>query len=100
MKFYSDKLNKMFDTEKACSEAEKEYDLQKAEAETKKKALAAERASRAKEIDALRDEVVKAQKAYTEKLREFVKDYGSYHNTYTYKDNDNFFNLFNLLDWF
>lgn len=98
MKFYSEKLNKMFDSEEACSEAEKEHDRLIDEAEAKKKALAAERASRAKEIEKLRDAAVAAEKAYTEKLREFVKDYGSYHNTF--KDSDPLFGFLNLLDWF
>ena len=43
MKFYSEKLNKVFDTEEACAEAESAQEKAVAEAEAKKKALAEER---------------------------------------------------------
>lgn len=95
MKFYSEKLNKVFDTEQACVEAESAHDKAIAEAEAKKKALVEERATRAKEVEDLYKAAVEAKKAYDEKLRAFLKDYGSFHATF--KNVDPFFSL---LDWF
>ena len=95
MKFYSEKLNKVFDTEQACVEAESAHDQAIAEAEAKKKALVEERATRAKEVEDLYKAAVEAKKAYDEKLRAFLKDYGSFHATF--KNVDPFFSL---LDWF
>lgn len=95
MKFYSEKLNKVFDTEQACVEAESAHDKAIAEAEAKKKALVEERATRAKEVEDLYKAAVEAKKAYDEKLRAFLKDYGSFHATF--KNVDPFFTLF---DWF
>lgn len=90
MKYYSEKLKKLFDTEKELSSAEKEFT--KVE-EERQKVLDAKRA-RAKEVD-------DAYKAYANKVKEaelenkrlyneylklrnkFVSDYGSYHMSYT-----------------
>lgn len=81
MKFYSEKLNQLFDTDKACAEAEAAHDKAVAEAEAKKKALAEERAARAKKVEDLYTAFLEARKAYDEELKKFVKDYGSYHTT-------------------
>lgn len=82
VRFYSDKLNQFFETAEACAEAEEAHDKAIAEAEVKKKALAEARAERAKEIDRLYEEMIKAQKAHAKAVNDFVKDYGSYHKTY------------------
>lgn len=82
MKYFSEKLNKLFETAEACAEAEEAHDKAIAEAEAKKKALAETRAERAKEIDRLYEEMIKAQKAHAKAVNDFVKDYGSYHKTY------------------
>ena len=95
MKFYSEKLNKLFDTEDACAEAEDAHAKAVAEAEAKKKALADERATRAKEVEELYKAAVEAKKAYDAKLQAFLKDYGSFHATFRNVDP-----FFTLLDWF
>ena len=95
MKFYSEKLNKLFDSEKACAEAEVAHDKAVAEAEAKKKALSDERANRAKKVDDLYKHAVEAKKAYDAELQAFLKDYGSFHATF--KTTDPFFGIF---DWF
>ena len=95
MKFYSEKLDKLFDTQELCAEAEEAHEKALAEAENKKLKLAEERANRAKEVEELYKAAVEAKKAYDEKLREFLKDYGSFHATF--KNVDPFFSLF---DWF
>ena len=95
MKFYSEKLDKLFDTQELCAKAEEAHEKALAEAENKKLKLAEERTNRAKEVEDLYKAAVEAKKAYDEKLREFLKDYGSFHATF--KNVDPFFSLF---DWF
>ena len=68
MKYYSDKLNKVFDTVDALESAELEY-TKKQDEELRKKQ---ERKERAKEVD-------EAFKNYQKLLSAFIKDYGSYH---------------------
>lgn len=90
MKFYSDVTKQFYDTEKACLEAEfkvkekqnREKILrEKAERERKEKqeALAAERKTRAAEVEDARKAMVTAQHKYSEVLEAFIKAYGSYH---------------------
>ena len=86
MKFYSEKLNKLFETEKECAEAEDAHEKALAEAEAKKKALAEERASRAKEVEDAYKAVLEAKKLYNEKLDAFLRDYKQFHMTVTSQD--------------
>ena len=90
MKFYSDVTKQFYDTEKACLEAEfkvkekqnREKILrEKAERERKEKqeAFAAERKTRAQEVEDARKAMVAAQHKYSEVLEAFIKTYGSYH---------------------
>lgn len=95
MKFYSEKLNKLFDTQELCAQAESEHDKAVAEAEAKKKALADERATRAKKVEELYKQAVQAKQEYDKALQDFLTDYGSFHTTF--KTTDPFFNIF---DWF
>ena len=95
MKFYSEKLNKLFDTQELCVQAEEEHNKALAEAEEKKKALAEERATRAKAVEELYHKAVLSKQEYDKALKEFLNDYGSFHATF--KTTDPFFVL---LDWF
>ena len=95
MKYFSEKLNKLFDSQEACVEAENAHEKAVAEAEAKKKALADERANRAKKVEELYKQAVEAKKAYDKELSAFLKDYGSFHATF--KTVDPFFGIF---DWF
>ena len=95
MKYYSDVLGQLYDTPEACAEAEKAHTKALEEAEAKKKALADERSKRAKEVEDAYKAAVEAKKVYDTKLKEFLKDYGSFHATF--KNVDPFFSL---LDWF
>ena len=90
MKYFSEKLNRLFDDEASCVKAEKEHDeaLRKAEEEKQKKN--ATRAERAKEVEDALNELVEAKKNYAEKLQAFCKDYGAWH--YTFKDSEPFKN--------
>ena len=106
MKYYSEILNKVFDTEQACCEAELECKRaeeaklreveQKRLAEKKKQEA---RAEDAKIVNQLREEMVKAQNAYRNAVEDFVEKYGSYHFSAT--SNEKIPYLFSsLLDFF
>lgn len=90
MKFYSEKLNKVFDTAEACQraefEAKEKENLEKIqkekalrEAKEQKEKEAAERKAMADKVEAARKEMVKAQNAYKEALNAFVEKYHTYH---------------------
>lgn len=82
MKYYSDKTKKLYESVERLNEAEGAYDELHA-AELKK---AEERKIRAEEVKEARLAAIEAHKKYNELLNKFVKDYGSYHETY--KDSD------------
>ena len=79
MKFYSEETKKFYETEDACKKAEAKAKAEKDEAAKKAAKLKEERASRAKEIE---DAFAHAN----ELLNKFVKDYGSFHYTYSIND--------------
>ena len=84
IQYYSDMLNQYFDTEAAAIEAEKaEAEKAKAEKEAKAKKAAEERKARAKEIEAAHKAMIDAEKTYNSLVDAFVKDFGSYHMTYS-----------------
>ena len=57
----------------------KQIEREQKKKELAKKKLSEARASRAKEVENLRKNMIAAQKAYKEALEAFVKDYGTYH---------------------
>lgn len=93
MRYYSDKLKKLYDSEKELKAAEDELAEQEAEkaklAETRKvRALEVEDAYK-KTLEArkeARELIKKADESYNDLLKKFVKDFGSYHMTYTKTD--------------
>lgn len=108
MKYYSEKLNKVFDTERECMEAEfkvKEQEnlarIQKEKAlreeKEKKEALATERKAMADKVETARKAYLEAQKAYRNELEAFCKKYGTYH--YTVTDADEVPSLFDVFKY-
>lgn len=92
MKYYSEDLKRLFDSEDELTKAEakaKEVALAK---ETKEKQLREERASRAKEVEDALKAARDAEKKANKLMNDFVNDYGSFHTTI--KD------VFDPLDWF
>lgn len=75
MKYYSEKLNKVFEKVEDLETAEKELEEKEAAEKEKRE----KRAERAKEVE-------KAYKEYKKLLNDFIKDYGYYHQTL--KDDD------------
>lgn len=94
MKYFSETLNKVFNSEKECVEAEEQHSKALAEAKAKSEALANERAARAKEVEEAYRAAIDAKRKYNEILDKFLKDYGSFHATF--KNVDPFFGIFDL----
>ena len=99
MKYYSETLNKVFENENDCLNAEKEYKAKVEEEEKHKKELADSRKVRAKEVEDAYRAVIDAQKHYHELLTNFCKEYGSFHCTINSEDYTANL-LFNFLNWF
>ena len=81
---------KLYSTKEEAEKAE----LALEEAKAKEAKLSEERKTRAKEIDEARAALVEAEKRYNKLVNAFVKDYGSYHFSYTSTEPDAFDNLF------
>lgn len=79
MKYYSTKLNRLFDTTKELEKAEEAYDDKQKEAEAKK----AKRSEAAKRVQDAYKLAEDTRKAADEELAKFCKEYGSYHTTIT-----------------
>jgi hypothetical protein len=97
MKYYSEQLNRLFDTHEALLAAEEKVNAAKRAEEEKKAQLKAQREKRAKEVEDAFKVAAEAQKKANELLNAFVKDYGSYHTTLKSAPGsvwDAFFNLF------
>lgn len=86
MKIYSEKTNKEYKSVDECLAAEAEFDAKLAAEKAKKEELAAARKERAGEVEKAYATMVEAQKTYSKMLKEFVKDYGSFHMTYSSKN--------------
>ena len=109
MKYYSEKLKKLFDTEKDLKAAEKEQEelalVQKKELDIKKEMAKEVEAAYADYVKTVKDSnvlVADANKKYLQLRSDFIKKYGSYHMTYTDKDGitiqtDSVVDM--LLDW-
>ena len=83
MKFYSELTKNFYESEDACKQAESKFNKELAEKEAKEKALKAERKQRAEEVNAAYTAIKEAEKHYCELRDQFVKDYGSFHMTFT-----------------
>jgi hypothetical protein len=92
MKYYSDKTKKLYDSVELLNEAEMAYDEAHA-AELKK---AEQKKQAAEAIKAARKAVIEAQSRYNELVNQFIKDYGSYHETYRDGDVVSLRDIFNL----
>ena len=90
MKYFSEKLNRVFDTAEDCQRAEfaakEKENLEKIQKEKalreekeRKEALAAERKADAEKVEAARKEMINAQTAYKKELEAFCAKYGTYH---------------------
>lgn len=99
MKYYSETLNKFYESEKDCTEAEKAYKEELEAKKAKEKELAEGRKARAKEVEEAIEMLKSARKHYEKVLAEFCKDYGAFHMSVDKSDSDDFFGLFDLFRW-
>lgn len=91
MKYYSDVTKQLYDSEKACADAEAAL-LRKKKEEEEAAKKSQERKARAEAIDISYNKLRAAQAEYSKLVSEFVKDYGSYHKTYSNAGNDDTLN--------
>lgn len=80
-KFYSELTKKLYDTQEEAEKEEKALEA-KNRLELKKKE---EKTARAKEIEEAYKKCVEANQQYVKLKNAFIKDYGSFHMTYTDK---------------
>lgn len=96
MKYFSEKLNKVFESEQECVEAENKFELAKQEKEEKEKRLTQERKERAHEIEEQYKKIMDDRKEYRKLVDDFIRDYGSFHCTF--KSNEPVFSDMDLFD--
>ncbi len=83
MKYYSDLTQKFYESEQECKAAEDKALAAQKKAEEAAAKKSQERKARAEEIDASFNRMKAAQEEYRKLLYAFVKDYGSYHKSYS-----------------
>lgn len=104
MKILSEKTGKEYASVEDCLMAEEKWEAEQAakkaaeekalaEAKAKKEAAAAERKAEADKVEAARQELIEAQKKFSNILTEFCKKYGAYH--YTLKPGETFQEIWN-----
>lgn len=95
MKYYSEKTQKLYDSEDACVQAETKLQKQQDAAKAEQAKKDAARKEAAAKVEAARQAMVEAQKNYRKELDEFCKQYKTYH--YSIKSDDE---LPHFWDWF
>lgn len=96
MLYYSEITKKNYKTSDECIKAEEEALNAQVKAKQEKERIAAERKTRAAEVEEARKNMITAQNKYKEVLEAFVKTYGSYHySTTNTKDIPTLFDIFN-----
>jgi len=98
MKYYSEELQKTFDTEDECVAAEEQYfaELEKAKQENMR--LKEEKASRAKAVQAAYEKYVEAEKDYKALRNDFIRDYDYFHATYSTSEDLDKYDIKKLVD--
>lgn len=106
MKYFSEKLNRLFDSAEACQraefEAKEKENLEKiqkereaAQAKREKEEKIAARKAAAAKVETARKAYAEAQSAYRKELEAFCKQYGTYHYSTSNADE-----IPSLFDWF
>jgi hypothetical protein len=79
MKYYSEKLNKVFDTEAELVAEEEKVEAAKVAKEKELAKYKEDRAAKAKEVEEAYAALTEARKNYDKVLREFTNTYGAFH---------------------
>lgn len=93
MKYYSELLNKTFNSVEELEKAESETKRLEQERKIKEKQLREERGNRAKEVEEAYKIANEAQKKANKLLADFIKDYGSFHTSITEVDLPGYFDM-------
>lgn len=96
MKYFSEKLNKVFESEQECVEAENKLEIEEKAKAEKEKQLAETRKERAHEIEEQYKKIMDDRKEYQRMIDDFVRDYGGFHCTF--KSNEPIFSDMDLFD--
>ena len=83
MKYYSEITKKLYGTPEALKEDETKVTTAEAEKKAAEEKKKAERTARAKEVEAAFKAEMEAHNKYIELRNKFIKDYGSFHMSYT-----------------
>lgn len=82
MKYYSEVLKKLYETQEDLVKAETNYKTAQVEKIAKEKAAKERRAARAKEVETALKELDLAKVKANKLLTQFVEDYGYFHTSY------------------
>jgi hypothetical protein len=101
MKYYSEMTNEVYETKEECEKVEKALVAKKQAEEEKQLALKNEREARSKEVVEAFKKAREAEAEAQKLLKEFVKDYGSFHMSYNGKSSvPSMFDVLNDFFWF
>lgn len=96
MKYYSDVTKLFYDSAEKCQADEKRLLEARAKDEAEAKAKAEKRAARAKDVEAAYQMMQEAAANYNKLVAEFIKDYGSFHMTWSNTNNADDLGMNNL----
>ena len=89
MKFYSELTKQLYDSEKALMKAEAELKETEEKKRTEEKIKKEARAKRAKEVDEALKAANEAQTKAISLLKDFIRDYGYFHTSFSTNDVEN-----------
>lgn len=98
MRYYSDVLHTLYDTDEELKKAEAAHDAEVAEKEAEKARVEAEKKALASEIETAKAELDAARKHYSEVVSKYVEKYGTYRSTTTLNNAPTLYDMFNC--WF
>lgn len=101
MKYYSELVNKIYDTKEECEKAEEALAAKKKAEEEKQLTLKNERETRSKAVVEAFKKARETEMEANRLMKEFVKDYGSFHMSYNGKSSlPSMFDVLNDFFWF
>ena len=98
MKYYSETLKKLFDSEDEAFEAEKTAEKEASEKKAMVEIRKKQRSEDAKEVEEALKKLKQAEDEYHEKLNDFIKKYGYFH--YSSNDTKDFPSIFSVFEPF
>jgi len=96
MKFYSETLNKLFDSSEECAKAEADYKKKLEEKKAAEQKKAETRKARAQEVEDAMKAAAEARANYEKLLAAFCKDYGTFHYSFSNDDSKDLKSLFDI----